>query len=91
MAAAESCFPVCQNFEGGFGHAKVQSSLSDCVRRHHNLTKTSNSLQISLHEAAVADIHNREAARSNSSSIEASIISLNTTISVAILKMSKSP
>ena len=33
--------------------------------------------------------HNREAARGNSSSIEASIISLNTTISAAILKMLK--
>ena len=35
--------------------------------------------------------HNREAARSNYSPTEASIISLNTTISAAILKMSKSP
>ena len=35
--------------------------------------------------------HNREAARSNYSSIEAPIISFNTTISAAILKMSKSP
>ena len=95
----EFCFPLCKNFEVGFGHSKVRSELSDCVRRHHNLTQnqrfssdlSSWKLQWLILSGILHLPHNREAARSNYSSIEAPIVSLNTTISAAILKMSKSP
>ena len=46
-----SCELLSNNFEGGFVHSKVRPELIDCIRRHHNLTKTNNSLQISLHES----------------------------------------
>jgi len=54
----QPCFPVhasCQllskDFEGGFGSSEVRSELIDCIGGHYNLTKTNNSLQISLHES----------------------------------------
>ena len=82
------CFPVCKNFEGGFGRKMAPQP-------HKNQQFSSDLSSWKLQWLILSGIlhlpHNREAARSNSSSIEASIISLNTTISAAILKMSKSP
>ena len=91
---------LCSNFEGSFGHLKVRSELINCVTTTSapQPPKKPTILFRSLYmKAAVAEVKwNYPSSlylRSNSSSIEASIILFNMMIlmiSAAILKMSNS-